>query len=85
MVSWEKDFELAKFSCYVAGLYRPKMTMHMGSKHDCLNIDMEFKQDGMLYASMVTYLKSVMADLPEIVGGRVAMPASNHLFQREDK
>jgi hypothetical protein len=45
MASCVEDFELPKFSCYLAKIYGPKLTMHMGGKHDYLGVDMEFKKD----------------------------------------
>jgi hypothetical protein len=36
------DFELTKLACYLAKIYRPKLTMHNGRKHDYLGVDMEF-------------------------------------------
>jgi len=54
MGSCENDFELTKFSCYLARLYGPKLSMHTGRKHDYLGVDMEFNDDGALEASMIT-------------------------------
>ncbi len=28
------DFELTKLSCYLAKIYGPKLSMHLGNKHD---------------------------------------------------
>jgi hypothetical protein len=40
------DFELTKLSCYLAKIYGPKLTMHMGRKHDYLGVDLEFQENG---------------------------------------
>ncbi len=40
MSSCIDDFELTKFSFYLARLYGPKLSMHTGKKHDCLEVDM---------------------------------------------
>ena len=45
MASCEEDFELTKFSCYLAKIYCPKLTMHTGHKHDYLDVYMEFRKD----------------------------------------
>ena len=42
MMSWKETFELAKFSCYLANIYGPKLAMHLGNKHDYLGMDFEF-------------------------------------------
>ena len=60
MGSCEDDFELTKFSCYMGKLYGPKMSMHLGKKHDYLGVDMEFCDDGALEVSMIDYLKNVI-------------------------
>jgi hypothetical protein len=85
MVSCINNFELTKFSCYLAKIYGPKLTMHMGSKHDYLGVDMEFQKNGTLEVSMVKYLKNVIEGFPEVIKGRAATPASDKLFQVQDK
>jgi hypothetical protein len=85
MASCKTDFELTKFSCYLARFFKPKLTMHSGTKHDYLGMDMEFNEDGMLDVSMITNLKNVIVDFPKLIHRRAATPASNHLFQVRDK
>jgi hypothetical protein len=85
MASCEANFELTKFSCYQARIYGPKMTMHTGTKHDYLGMDIEFNEDGMLDTLMIAYLKNVIADFPKLIHGKAATPASDHLFQVKDK
>ena len=53
MMSCEDNFELTKFSCYLANIYRPKLTMHLGNKHDYLGMDFEFMDGGSLKVSML--------------------------------
>jgi hypothetical protein len=85
MRSCENDFELTKFSCYLAKLYGPKLSMHTGCKHNYLGVDMEFNDDGTLEASMITYLKNVISKFPEIITGKSATPAADHLFTIRDE
>jgi hypothetical protein len=80
-----EDFELTKFSCYLAKIYGPKLSMHMGNKHDYLGVDLKFNDDGTLDVSMVNYLKSVIAEFPEMITGKAAMPAADHLFTVRDE
>ena len=42
MISYEDNFELTKFSCYLANIYGPKLAMYLGNKHDYLRMDLEF-------------------------------------------
>jgi hypothetical protein len=81
----EDDFKLAKFSCCLAKIYGPKLSMHTGQKHDCLGVDMEVNDNGTLNASMITYLKNVISKFPEMIMGKLATPAANHLFTIRDK
>jgi hypothetical protein len=79
------NFELTKLSCYLANIYGPKLTMHVGNKHNYLGVDLEFKQDGWLNVSMVNYLKNVIEAFPEKIVGRAATPAGERLFDIRDK
>ena len=84
--SCKDDFELMKFSCYMAGIYGPKLSMHMGKKHDYLGVTMEFCDNGALEVSMVEYLKNVLNEFPERIQGQAATPAHDKLFVvRDDK
>ena len=81
MSSCIDNFELTKFSCYLAKIYGPKLTMHTGAKHDYLGVDMEINEDGTLDASMIPYLKGVIAEFPGLIRGKTATPAMEHLFK----
>jgi hypothetical protein len=85
MESCKDDFELTKFSCYLAKIYGPKLRMHMGRKHEYLGVEMEFDKDSTLDVSMFKYLQDVIDDFPEAIRGRVATPASAHLFEVRDE
>jgi hypothetical protein len=79
------DFELTKFLCYLGRIYGPKLMMQMRWKHNYLGMDLECNKDGTLDVSMVQYLKNIIAELPEVIQGKAAMPAAYHLFQIKDK
>jgi hypothetical protein len=64
MGTCEDDFKLTKFSCYLGRIYRPKLSMHTGRKHDYLGVDMEFTQEGTLEVSMFKYLQNVIKEFP---------------------
>ena len=85
MSSCVDNFELMKFSCYLAKIYGPKLTMHTGTKHNYLGVDVEFNNDGTLDASMISYLKGIIAEFPELIKGRAATPATEHLFTVRDE
>jgi hypothetical protein len=80
-----EDFELTKFSCYLAKIYKPKLSMHTGRKHDYLGVDMEFNKDSTLVVSMFKYLDNVIRDFPEVISGQATTPAADYLFNIRDK
>jgi hypothetical protein len=78
------NFELMKFSCYLAKIYGPKLSMHTGNRHNYLGIDIEFNEIVTLKVSMVNYyLKNIIAEFPKMITGKVATPATDHLFKVE--
>jgi hypothetical protein len=77
-------FELTKLSCYLANIYVPKLTVHMGNKHDYLRVDLDFQQDGRLNVSMVNYLKNVSKRFPKQIVRIAATPAGERLFDIRD-
>ncbi len=85
MGSCKDDFELTKFSCYLAKIYGPKLCMHMGHKHEYLGVEMEFNEDIMLDVSMFKYLQNVIDNFPEVIRGRAATPVAPHLFKVRDE
>ena len=84
MALCEDDFELTKFSYYLGSLYVPKLSMHVGRKHDSLGVDMKFCKDGALGVSMFKYLRNVIKEFLEKITGQAAMPAGAHLFEIRD-
>ena len=85
MMSCTVDFELTKLLCYLAKICGPKLTMHLGQKHDYLRIDLEFWEDGDLNLSMINYLKGVIEGFPELIVGKAATPAGDRLFDIHDQ
>jgi len=69
MASCKVDFELTKIPCYLASIYKPKLTMYMGRKHDNLGVDLELQADGklQLQVSMIKHLKNVISRFPELI------------------
>ena len=59
--------------------------MHTGTKQDYLGVNMEFNEDGTLDASIISYLKGIIAKFPELIKGRAATPATEHLFTVRDE
>jgi hypothetical protein len=84
-VSFVEDFKLTKFLCYLGDIYGQKLNMHTGKKHDYLGMNMEFNDDRTLNILMIKYLQDVIEDFPEVITGRAATPAADHLFNIRDK
>jgi hypothetical protein len=85
MASCGEDIELTKFSCYLAKTYQPKLSMHTGSKHNYLSVDMEFNSDGTLDVSMIKCLQKVIEEFLELITGKAATPSADHLFNTRDE
>jgi hypothetical protein len=85
MALGEDNFELTKFLCYLGKIYRKKLSMRTGRKHEYLGMDMEFNKDGILEVLMIAYLKNVIEQFPEEISGRASSPAAEHLFAVRDK
>jgi hypothetical protein len=85
MVLCVEDFKLTKFSSYLGNIYRPKLNMHTGKKHDYLGMDMEFNDDKTLDVLMIKYLQNIIKDFLEVITRRVATPATDYLFNVRDK
>ena len=84
MMSCEDNFELTKLSCYLANIDGPKLAMHLGNKHDYLGMDFEFMKNGSLEVLMFEYLDSIIDEFPELITGKAATPAADHLFSVRD-
>ncbi len=46
---------------------------------------MEFNKDGTLDASMIPYLRNVIAEFPELIKGKAETPTTEHLFMVRDE
>ena len=84
VVSSKLNFKLTKLSCYLAGIYRPKLTMHTKRKRDYLGVDLEFQEDRNLQVSMVNYLTNVIKGIPELIIRKAASPTGDRLFNIRD-
>ena len=84
MMSCEENFELTKFSCYLTKIYGPKLAMHLGNKHDYLGMDFKFMDNLSLEVSMFKYVDSIIDEFPELIAGKAATPAADHMFSVRD-
>jgi hypothetical protein len=80
IVSCKENFELSKFLCYLAKIYGPKLSTHTRKKGNYLGVDMEFDNECTLDVSIITYLQNDIAGFPEIITGKAATSAADHLF-----
>jgi hypothetical protein len=85
MVLCVEDFKLTTFLCYLGDIYGPKLNMHTGKKHDYLGVDMECNDDGVLDLVLIKYLQNFIKDFSELITGRAATPAADHLFNVRDE
>ena len=54
--------------------------MHLGNKHDYLVMDFEFMDNRSLEVSMLQYIDGIIDEFPELITGKAATPAADHLF-----
>jgi hypothetical protein len=85
MASCKDNFELTRFSCYLARIYGIKLKMHLGNKHNYLGMDMEFTSKSALEVLMITYLKNVISSFPKLIVVTAAMPGTDYLFIVRDE
>ena len=83
-MSCEDNFKLTKFSCYLTNIYGPKLAMHLGNKHDYLGMDFKFMNNVSLEVSMFKYLDSIIDEFPELITGKAATSAADHMFSIRD-
>jgi hypothetical protein len=81
----EDNFELTKFLGYLGSIHGTELSMHTSKKHNYLGMDMEFNNNGTLGVSMITYLKNIIKQFPEVINGKAKSPAAEHLFMVRDK
>ncbi len=46
---------------------------------------MELNNDSTLEVSMITYLKNIIEQFPEVINGKAMSPVAEHLFTVRDK
>ncbi len=49
MASCVVNFDLTKLLCYLANILGPKLTMHIGNRHNYLRVDLGFQHNGQGY------------------------------------
>ena len=84
MMSCKDNFKLTKFSCYLENIYGPKLSTHLGNKNEYLRMDSNFMDNGSLEVSMFQYLDGIIDEFPELIMGKAATPAADHLFSVRD-
>ena len=57
------------------------LTVTRGKIHEYLGMTIDYSVKGKVKISMIDYIKTMLADAPEDMGGESATPAGNHLFQ----
>ncbi len=65
---------------------RNKIEHAYQKKHNFLGMDIKFNNNRTLEVSMITYLKNIIKQFPEVINGKATSPAAEHLFMvREEK
>jgi hypothetical protein len=61
------------------------LTKTRGKIHDYLGMRLDFSVPGKVRFTMIDYIKEMLAELPEDMDGEAPTPASNHLFDVNEK
>ena len=80
-VSHKGPSEVTNFSQYLLKLYRNKLKVYRLKIHSYLRIDLDYSETGVVKFSMIKYQKKVLYKFAEELIGKMATPASDHLFQ----
>ena len=67
IVSYDENFEITKFACYLSSVYEPKMTMYMGRKHNYLGVIYKF-EDKKVEVLMFNFLDRAIDDFHQDSG-----------------
>jgi hypothetical protein len=52
--------------------------------HNYLGMTFDFSEDGVVKITRKDYIKEMLDEVPDNMGGKVATPAENHLFMASD-
>ena len=74
-------FKVTMFAQYLLTIYRNKVNVHKGKKHDYLGIFLDYSEIGVVKVSMIKYLQKVLDKFPEDLRGMTATLAADYLFQ----
>ena len=58
-----------------------ELKIHQGKLHDCLGMNLYYREHGKVKIYMTDYLKNILDDLPRKYQGGSITPAANHLFE----
>jgi Reverse transcriptase (RNA-dependent DNA polymerase) len=57
------------------------LTITRGKKYDYLGMQICFDVPGKVQFSMIDYIRNILGEVPEDMGGESSTPAANHLFE----
>ena len=67
-----------KFMDCLESIYE-ELRITRGEVHEYLGMTLDFRAPGLLWVTMVDYLKGVLEDFPEVIIGRSTIPEVNYL------
>ena len=60
------------------------LSITRGKVHDYLGMKLDFSKCGKVQILMVDYIKLMLGELPDDMGGTATMPAAQHVFETND-
>ncbi len=84
MISHTSNKAKSQFLQALKDIYGDNLAENTGRIHDYLGMIFDFSDRDKVKINMTEYLSKVLANFPEEIIGKAAMPAGDHLFQVRD-
>ena len=85
MISHTSNEAISQFLRALKDIYGDNLAENTGKVHDYLGMIFDFSDRDKVKINMTEYLTKVIADFPEEIIGKAAMPAGDHLFKVRDE
>jgi hypothetical protein len=85
MISHSSNEAISQFLCTLKDIYRDNLAENIGRIHDNLGMVFDFSDWDKVKINMTKYLSKVIAEFPEEIIGKAAMPAGDRLFKVRDE
>ncbi len=78
-ISCIDKFAVTKLLCFLMSIYGDNTTIHQGTSHNYLGMDLDYSEKGILKVSMTNYMDKIIEDFPEAIIGSNPSPHTVNL------